>query len=332
MKKLKVGINGFGRIGRCLLRLGLEDINIVAINSRSSINMAAYLLKYDSVHGTYNKTVDVKNKNICIDNKQIAYSSYDHPSQIPWEKWEVDVVLECAGVFKTKTDLQAHFKKGVKNVFVAAPITGGDFTLIYGVNHNEFNPKQHKIISNGSCTTNCLAPIVKLLDQKLGIKDLAFTTIHSYTQDQNLLDASHKKDFRRARAAALSMIPTSTGASEAIVSIFPHLKNKIKGMSIRVPTANVSLVDMVFSLKNKASVKCINDLFLAAETQDLKSILACESSPLVSIDFNGNTNSCIIDLSSTMVTQGGLVKILAWYDNETGFSQRMINFINKFLT
>ena len=330
MKKLRVGINGFGRIGRCLLRLGFDDLDIVAINSRSSVEMAAHLLQYDSVHGTYGKEISAKENTIQVDNKTIAYCSYSHPSEIPWDQWEVDLVLECSGVFKKREDLLGHFKGGAKRVFVAAPIAGDDFTLIYGVNHNFFQPEKHKLISNGSCTTNCLAPLVKVLDENFKIQDLMFTTVHSYTQDQKLLDSSHKKDFRRARAAALSMIPTSTGATNTLVRIFPRLKGKINGMAVRVPTANVSLVDMVFRPQMKMNVKDVNEAFLSAEKKDLKRVLACEEKPLVSVDFNGSLYSSIVDLSSTMVTEDGLVKVLAWYDNETGFSQRMVDFINHF--
>ena len=330
MKKLRVGINGFGRIGRCLLRLGLEEMNIVAVNSRSSVEMAAHLLKYDSVHGTYGKEVLAKENSLQVNNKEIAYCSYSHPSEIPWNQWEVDLVLECSGVFKKREDLKGHFKGGAKRVFVAAPITGDDFTLIYGVNHNSFKPNEHKIISNASCTTNCLAPLIKVLDEQFKIEDLMFTTVHSYTQDQKLLDSSHKKDLRRARAAALSMIPTSTGAANMLTRIFPHLKGKVSGMAVRVPTANVSLVDMVFRTQKKTNVQEVNAAFLSAEKERLKGVLACEEKPLVSVDFNGSPYSCIVDLPSTVQVEGGLIKVIAWYDNEIGFSQRMIDFINHF--
>ncbi len=330
-KKLKVGINGFGRIGRCLFRLGLEEMNIVAVNSRSSLEMAVHLLKYDSVHGAYAQPVSVKEKQIQIGEKKIAYTSYSHPSEIPWNQWGVDLVLECAGVFKKREDLQGHFKGGAKRVFVSAPAIEEDFTLIYGVNHDFFQLEQHKIISNGSCTTNCLAPMIKVLDENFQIQDLMFTTVHSYTQDQKLLDSAHKKDLRRARAAGLSIIPTSTGATKTLGCVFSHLKGKINGTAVRVPTANVSLVDIVLQLQNKASVREINSAFLSAEKTSLKGVLACEEKELVSVDFNGSTYSCIVDIPSTTVTEKGLVKILAWYDNETGFSQRMIDFIVRFL-
>ena len=334
-KKLKVGINGFGRIGRLLFRLGLRDLDIVAVNSRASIEMAGHLLKYDSVHGAYGPEVEISatKDHIKVNGQQTAYVSYAHPSAIPWDKWGVELVLECSGAFKKKEDLKAHFKKGVKHVFVSAPAEGADFTVIYGVNHKAFQPEQHKIISNGSCTTNCLAPLIKILDERFKIQDLMFTTVHSYTLDQTLLDRAHKKDFRRARAAGLAMIPTSTGATKTLSLVFPHLKGKINGMSIRVPTANVSLVDMVFQVQAKATVEDINKAFISACKQDegLKAVLTCEEKELVSVDFNKNPYSSILDLPSTARTKEGLTKVLAWYDNETGFSQRMLDFTRQFL-
>ena len=332
-KKLKVGINGLGRIGRALFRLGLKEWDIVAINSRSSLEMALHLLRYDSVHGVYKEPLSTKGKNILAQGeKQILYSSYPHPSKIPWGKWGVDIVLECSGVFKSQADLAGHLQGGAKKVFVAAPAEGADFTVVYGVNHKKFEPTKHNIISNASCTTNCLAPIIQVLDQNFKVEELMFTTVHSYTQDQKLLDSAHKKDFRRARAAGLSMIPTSTGATKALGLIFPHLKGRINGMAIRVPTANVSLVDMIFTTSKKAlSVEQIHHAFLSAEKESLKSVLACEAKDLVSIDFNGRRESAILDMPSTQVIeQGRLVKILAWYDNEIGFSQRMIDFSRLF--
>ncbi len=327
MKKIKIGINGFGRIGRCLLRLGLEELDIVAVNSRSSIAMATHLLKYDSIHGTYPKSISLLNNQIQVGEKKIIYNSYPHPAEIPWSQWGVDLVLECSGFFKKREDLEGHFKGGAKMVFVSAPAKGEDFTVIYGVNHHLFQSEKHKIISNGSCTTNCLAPLIKVLDEKFKIQDLMFTTVHAYTQDQKLLDASHKKDLRRARSATLSMIPTSTGAVKALTRVFPNLAGKINGLAVRVPTANVSLVDLVFRSQLKISSQIINSAFLSAEKTDLKAVLACEEKELVSVDFNGSLYSSVVDTSCTMVTEDGLGKVLAWYDNETGFSQRMIDFI-----
>ena len=327
-KKPKVGINGFGRIGRCLFRLGAKDLDIVAVNSRSSIEMAGHLLKHDSVHGTYPPLVSVKGNIIQTGEQKTSYSSHSHPSEIPWDKWGVEWVLECSGAFTKQEDLRAHLKPGVKRVFVSAPAKGADHTLIYGVNHSLFQADKHKVISNGSCTTHCLAPVVQVLHKNFKVQDLMFTTVHAYTLDQRLLDSAHKKDFRRSRAAGLSLIPTGSGAGKTLERVFPKLKGKIKGLAIRVPTANVSLVDMVCRLKEKdISVQKINQSFLSAGQSFLKGVLACEKQELVSVDFNGSPFSAIVDLPSTQITKEGLVKVLAWYDNETGFSQRMIDFI-----
>ena len=327
---MKIGINGFGRIGRILLRKGWDKADIVAVNSPSSIEMAAHLLKYDSVHGVFPENVqsDLKDSFIQIGGKKIHYSAYRHPSDIPWKEWGVDLVLECSGVFKKREDLEAHLKSGAKKVFVAAPVPNDDFTLIYGLNESSYEPENHKIISNGSCTTNCLAPMVQVLNDAFKIQEMMFTTVHSYTMDQKLLDSSHKKDLRRARAAALSMVPTSTGAVGALCRIFPEMRGKINGLAVRVPTANVSLVDMVFQSRIKVGVEEVNQALLSAsQNVPLKDVLYCETQSLVSVDFNGSPYSCVIDLPSTMVLEGGLIKVLAWYDNETGFSQRMLDFI-----
>ena len=327
----KVGINGLGRIGRALWRLAAEEkgVDIVAINSRSSIEMAAHLLQYDSVHGTYKKSISIKDSVIQSEGVKTSYSSYSHPSKIPWSKWGVDWVLECSGVFKKRQDLEGHLKAGAKKVFVANPLEEADFTVIQGVNQNLYKAEEHKILSNGSCTTNCLAPLVKVLEP-FGIESLFFTTIHSYTQDQKLLDSSHKKDLRRARAAALSMVPTNTGASKVLTQVFPLLKGQVRAMAVRVPTANVSLVDVTIHLKTRMSKEQVNSAFLSEACGQLKGVLACEEKELVSVDFNGNLHSSIVDLPSTMVIKGpthSLVKILAWYDNEQAFSRRMLDFV-----
>ncbi len=329
---MKVGINGFGRIGRALFRLGHESgqqdkLKIVAVNSRSSLKMACHLLKYDSVHGVYTKSVVATHKGLKVGDQELVYCSHSHPSEIPWDKWNVDLVLECSGAFKKREDLEQHFKPGVKRVLVSAPFREADFTLIYGVNHQDFQPEKHKIISFGSCTTNCLSPLIHVLDRHFKVQDLMFTTVHSYTQDQKLLDSSHKKDFRRARSAGLSIIPTTTGAEESLALIFPQLKGRIKGGALRVPTANVSLVDMVLRLKKPAHRDSIHQAFQRAEEGELKGVLACETEELVSVDFNGSLMSAVVDLPSTRVTDDGLVKVLAWYDNEIGFSQRLLDFI-----
>ena len=332
---MKIGINGFGRIGRCLFRMARDSqLNIVAINSPSSVKTSAHLLKYDSLYGTYNRDVLHEENCMIIDGQKVAYTSYRVPGEIPWDKWGVDLVLECSGVFKKRDQLEAHLKNGVQTVFVAAPVFEDDFTLIYGVNHTLYDPQKHRIISNGSCTTNCLAPVVKVLNDKFKLQELMFTTVHSYTLDQNLLDASHKSDLRRARAAALSMIPTTTGAVGVLSRIFPELKGKMMGMAIRVPTPSVSLVDLVFRPQIKATVKEINEAFISAKNGYLKGVLNCEEKELVSSDFKGSSYSCTVDLPSTVVSQseeGSMAKILAWYDNEVGFSKRMIDFIHYLL-
>ncbi len=324
MKKIKIGINGFGRIGRTLLRLG-ENLKVVAINSKAPVETAAHLLKYDTIHGTYSDSISTTKNHIQIRNQNIPYISYQHPKDIPWNKWHVDWVLECSGKFKDIKDIKQHFKKGVKKVFTAYP-SSADFTLIYGVNHSLYNDRSHHIISNSSCTTNCLSPIIQLLHKKFHIRQLSFTTIHSYTSDQKLLDATHK-DLRRARAANLSIIPTTTGATQSLEKIFPDLKGHLQGVAIRVPTANVSLVDLVFWSKKSLSLSDIHQAFLSAEKNNLKNILRCEHKELVSVDFNNNSHSCVVDMPSVQVTSDNMARVLGWYDNETGFAQRMIDFI-----
>ena len=326
---MKIGINGFGRIGRLLFRKGWDKVDIVAVNSPSSIETAGHLLKYDSVHGIFPKKLKVHSSFIQVEEKKVHYSSHTHPVDMDWKQRGVDLVLECSGQFKKREDLEAHLKAGAKKVFVSAPVSNDDFTLIYGINQSEYESEHHDIISNGSCTTNCLAPMVKVLNDRFKIQEMMFTTVHAYTMDQKLLDSSHKKDLRRARSAALSMVPTSTGAVGALGRIFPELKGRMKGLAVRVPIANVSLVDLVFRPRIKTGVLEIQQAFKeAAQTSALKNILHCEEQELVSVDFNGSPYSCIIDLPSTMVLEKeGLIKVLAWYDNETGFSQRMLDFI-----
>ena len=323
-RQLNVGINGFGRIGRQILRMN-KNLNVVAINSPANIQTAIHLLKYDSVHGVYKGDVSIDKDGIQLNHKKIHYVSYAQPQNIPWNKWNVDVVLECSGMFKQRKDLEGHFKGKAKQVILAYPAAAAvDATLIYGVNHQQYQ-KEHLIISLGSCTTNCLAPMVKTLHQHFCIEELFFTTTHAYTLDQKLLDSTHKKDLRRARAAALSMIPTSTGASAALNNIFPELKNKIAGMAVRVPTPNVSLVDLVFRAKKPLDTHHIKESFLSAQNSNLKNILYCETNELVSIDFSGSPYSCIVDMPS-IAAGNQMAKILAWYDNESGFAQRMIDF------
>ncbi len=329
MSKLKVGINGLGRIGRLVFRYGFDSLNIVAVNGKSSEEMAAHLLKYDSIHGTWDKKVETKSKTILIDNQPVACLQEQEPSNINWDNYDVDIVIECTGKFKTQEDLRKHLSTKVKHVIVSAPAKGADFTLVYGVNQNLFQKDKHQIVSNASCTTNCLAPLIKIFQEQWGVKKGFMTTIHSYTNDQKLLDSSHSKDFRRARAAALNMIPTSTGAGTALDKIFPELKGRIKGMSVRVPVANVSLIDLVIETQKNTTQKEVNEHFKKISKGDLKGILGFEEQCLVSSDFTGRRESSIVDAPSTEVLENNLVKVLSWYDNEAGFSQRIIDFIHS---
>lgn len=326
---MRIGINGLGRIGRRLFRqaLGLQkkDLNVVVVNTPSSVDMLAHLLKYDSVHGMWKVPLRLEDKSLWVGTHQVDCVFYPHPSGIPWDKWGVDWVWECSGCFKTREDLKGHFKKGVKKVFVAAPTRGEDLTLIYGVNHKNYNPEIHHLISNGSCTTNALAPLVGVMDKNFGLEEVMFCTVHAYTLDQKLLDSSHKKDKRRARASALSIVPTGTGAEETLTKIFPSLEGRLTGQALRVPVANVSLLDVVVRTKKPTQTSDLNQAFLAAGTGDLKGVLHCETQELVSVDFNGSPYSCVVDLASTK-GQGRFFRVLAWYDNETGFSQRMLDF------
>jgi glyceraldehyde 3-phosphate dehydrogenase len=325
MSKLKVGINGFGRIGRILFRAGFDKLDIVGINDCGGAETAAHLLKYDSSHGVYNKAVEAGDGFISVDGKKIPVSGTRKPEEIPWKEWGVDIVLECTGAFKKKEDLERHFKNSdVKRVLVSAPAPGADFTVVYGINHEQYNPDSHKILSNASCTTNCLAPLAKTIHEEFGIASGMMTTVHSYTNDQRILDAGHS-DLRRARAAAVSMIPTTTGAAVAVTKVLPELEGKIDGTSVRVPTPNVSLVDFVVQTEKEASVESVNAALTKASEGKLKGVLAVEKAPLVSCDFMSNPNSSIVDLSCTMSVGKNMIKVLSWYDNEAGFSHRMID-------
>lgn len=324
MAKLRVGINGFGRIGRVLFRAGFEKFDIVGINNLDSVEGAAHLLKYDSAHGIFSAEVTHDEKNIFVNGKKIPVSAVKNPAEIPWKEWGVDIVLECTGAFKKKEEFMAHIKAGAKRVMVSAPADGVDKTIVYGINHKTYDPAKDFVISNASCTTNCLAPVVKVLHETFGIQNGMMTTIHSYTNDQRILDAPHK-DLRRARSAAVSMIPTSTGAAKAIGLVLPEMVGKLDGTSVRVPTPNVSLVDLTANLAKDASIESINQALVAAAGGELKGVLQAEDKLLVSVDFNGNQHSSIIDLDSTMVIDKRLVKVMSWYDNETGFSNRMVD-------
>ncbi|MFN7453467.1 MAG: type I glyceraldehyde-3-phosphate dehydrogenase [Pseudobdellovibrionaceae bacterium] len=324
MAKLRVGINGFGRIGRVLFRAGFEEVEIVGINTLDSLDGVSHLLKYDSTHGRFKAEVKHDEKNLFVNGRKINISKTKNPAEIPWKDWGVDLVLECTGAFKKKEEFMLHKTAGAKKIMVSAPADGADLTIVYGINHESYNPAQHDVISNASCTTNCLAPLAKVIHENFGIENGVMTTVHSYTNDQQVLDATHK-DFRRARSAAVSMIPTTTGAAKAVGLVLPELKGKIDGVAVRVPTPNVSLVDFTFNAKKDVSVAAINAALTQAAQSQLKGILAVENEELVSIDFNGNTHSSIIDLPNTMVVGPRTGKVMSWYDNETGFSHRMID-------
>jgi glyceraldehyde 3-phosphate dehydrogenase len=324
MKKVRVGINGFGRIGRILFRAGFEQLEFVGINNLGDAKIAAHLLKYDSTHGRFARDVSHDEKNLIVDGKKIPLSAKKDPSEIPWKDWGCDIVLECTGAFKTKEDFMKHIHGGAKRVLVSAPAAGADMTVVYGLNHKTYDPSKHHVLSNASCTTNCLAPLAQVLHETFGIEAGLMTTIHSYTNDQQLLDAPHK-DLRRARSAALSMVPTTTGAAKAVGEVLPQLKGKIDGISIRVPTPDVSLVDLTFQSATALSVESINAALTKAANTNLKGILAVEEAPLVSTDFIGNPFSSIVDLDSTMVMGSKMAKVFSWYDNEVGFSYRMVD-------
>ena len=322
---VKIGINGLGRIGRMIIRSLIENnnnkIEIKHINSRSSAEVVSNLLKYDSIHGKFNCKIKYGSNYLNINGKKITFSQYPNLNEIKWKNFGVEYVLECTGKFNSKDKLIPHLKNGAKKVIVSAPCKNADKTIVYGVNHKSIN-KNDLVISAASCTTNCLAPVANVLNDEFKIEKGFMTTIHSYTTDQRLLDNSHK-DPRRARSAGQSIVPTSTGASKALGEIIPELKGKLEGLAMRVPTPNVSLIDLVFISKNKLSVKKINDCFISASKNKLKNVLDATEERLVSIDFNHNPNSAIVDLSLTNVVGNNMGKVSAWYDNEWGFACRM---------
>ncbi len=322
---IKVGINGFGRIGRCVLRAlkNEKDIEVCLINDLTNAKTLAHLYKYDSVHGKAEQTVEHKENALVLDGKNIPITAIRNPAEIPWSTHGVEIVLECTGLFTEGEKAAAHLKAGAKKVILSAPGKSIDKTIVIGVNDSEYDSKLHNIVSNGSCTTNCLAPFTKVIHEKFGVKKGLMTTIHSYTNDQNILDLPHK-DLRRARAAALSMIPTSTGAAKAISEVIPSLAGKLHGFAVRVPTPNVSLVDVTFELEKTVTAADINAVLKAASETHLKGILGFSEEPLVSCDFNGCANSSTIDAEYTTVIGDNMVKVLSWYDNEWGFSNRMI--------
>ena len=326
---IKIGINGLGRIGRMVVRTIVENnnknIEIKQVNNRTDLNNIVQLLRYDSIHGKFNADIKFNEKNLFINNKKISYTRETQLDKINWKKNSVDIVLECTGKNNSKEKSFQHIKNGAKKVIVSAPCKNADKTIVYGVNHKSIN-KNDLVISAASCTTNCLAPVAYMLNKEFKIEEGFMTTIHSYTTDQRLLDNSHK-DPRRARSAGQSIVPTSTGASKALGEIIPELKGKIEGLAIRVPTPNVSFVDLVFNSKKKLSVDKINDLFKKASKKNLQNILETTEEKLVSIDFNHNSNSAIVDLSLTNVVGDKMGKVSAWYDNEWGFASRMCDLV-----
>ena len=324
----KVAINGFGRIGRLVLRRALATggMDIVAINDLTDAKTLAHLLKYDSVHGIFNAEISAEEEAIIVNGKKIRISKELDPAKLPWKDLGVEIVVEATGKFTKRDDAAKHLAAGAKRVLITAPGKEVDGTFVVGVNDNDFDPAKHFVISNASCTTNCLAPVAKVMDDSFGIVRGLITTIHAYTNDQRILDLPHK-DLRRARAAGLSMIPTSTGAAKAVGLVLPHLQGKLDGLAVRVPTPNVSLVDLVAELKKPATVEEINAAMKNAASGPLKGILEYCDLPLVSSDFNGNDASSIFDAGNTRVIDGNMAKVFAWYDNEWGYSCRVVDLI-----
>lgn len=329
---LRVAINGFGRIGRSVLRAAVNEkgIEFVAINDLTDAKTLAHLLKYDSVHGIFPGKVEAKENALVVNGNTIKILAVRNPAELPWKVEKIDVVLESTGLFTAREKAELHLQAGAKKVIISAPATNEDITVVMGVNHRLYDAKKHNIISNASCTTNCLAPVAKVLQEAFGIEKGLVTTIHSYTNDQNILDLPHK-DLRRARAAAMSMIPTTTGAAKAVSLVLPELKGKLDGMAIRVPTPNVSVVDLVVTLSKKTDANEINAALKQAAEGPLKGILGYSDEPLVSIDYNGNPLSSIVDSLSTKVLEGNMAKVISWYDNESGFSQRVVDLMKILL-
>ncbi len=325
---IRVAINGFGRIGRNILRasVGNADIEFVAINDLADATILAHLLKYDSVLGKINAEVSAEGDSIVLNGRAIKILAERNPADLPWKELGVDIVLECTGLFRSREKAALHLAAGAKKVIISAPGTDEDITVCMGVNHERYNPETDSIISNASCTTNCLAPVAKVLDEEFGIVKGFMTTVHSYTNDQKILDLPHK-DLRRARAAALSIIPTSTGAARAVALVLPGLKGKLDGLAVRVPVPTVSLVDLVVELNQNVTAEAVNSALKKASGGSLKGILGYCEELCVSVDFRANANSSIIDAPSTKVIGDNMVKVLSWYDNEWGFSSRMVDLV-----
>ncbi len=325
---IKVGINGFGRIGRNVLRtaLGDKEIDFVAVNDLTDTETLAHLLKYDSILGNLEEEISSTENTIKVGGDEFRVFAQKDPKLVPWDEVGAEIVIESTGRFNDRETASAHLRGSVRKVIITAPAKNEDITVVMGVNENAYDPAKHSVISNASCTTNCLAPVAKVINDKFGIKKAQMTTIHSYTNDQVMLDFPHK-DLRRARAAALSMIPTSTGAAKAVALVLPELKGKFDGISVRVPTPNVSLVDVVMELEKETTTEEVNTALKNAANEELKGILAFETAPLVSTDFRGNSNSSIVDAEYTKVIGGNMVKVLSWYDNEWGYSCRVRDLI-----
>jgi glyceraldehyde 3-phosphate dehydrogenase len=325
----KIGINGFGRIGRNVFRAALknDNVEVVAVNDLTDANMLAHLLQYDTVHGTLTEKVTVDGDTLIIGDKKVKVLAERDPAQLGWGDLGVEVVVESTGRFTKRADAAKHLEAGAKKVIISAPASDEDITVVMGVNEDKYDAENHNVISNASCTTNCLAPFAKVLNDKFGIKRGMMTTIHSYTNDQQILDLPHK-DYRRARAAAENIIPTTTGAAKAVSLVLPELKGKLNGGAVRVPTPNVSLVDLVAELDKNVTAEEVNAAFKEAAEGDLKGVLAYSEEPLVSTDYNGSPASSTIDALSTMVMEDNMVKVISWYDNESGYSNRVVDLVD----
>ncbi len=327
----KIGINGFGRVGRQVLRIiserGDEKLEVAVVNDLTDTKTSAHLLKYDSSYGLYQGKVEATEDSIVVDGKRVRILAERDPSKIAWRDYGVEIVIESTGLFTDATKAAAHLEGGAKKVIISAPAKNEDITIVLGVNEEQYDPAKHRIISNASCTTNCIAPVVKVLHQSFGVSKGLMTTIHAYTNDQRLLDQFHR-DLRRARAAAVSLIPTTTGAARAVTVVIPELRGRIHGMALRVPIPTVSLVDFVADLEKETGVEEVNRALQSAAEGPMKGILEYCEEPLVSIDFKGNPASSIVDALSTMVIGGNMVKVLAWYDNEWGYSCRLVDLVD----
>lgn len=323
---VKVGINGFGRIGRLVLRYALEnkDVEVVAVNDLTDANMLAHLLKYDSAHGVMSEEVTVEGSSFMVGEREVKVFSERDPANIPWGDLGVDIVIESTGIFTNREDAQKHIDAGAKKVIISAPAKNDDLTMVMGVNDDKYDAANHHIVSNASCTTNCLAPVAKVLNDEFGIKRGLMTTIHSYTNDQHVLDAPHK-DYRRARSAAQNIIPTTTGAAQAVAKVLPELEGKLNGMAVRVPTPDGSLVDLVAELDKNVTEEEINKVLREAAEGPLKGVLQYTEDPIVSSDIIGNHHSSVVDGLSTMVLEDNLVKVISWYDNEYGYASRCVD-------